>query len=329
MDPFTLSTLIRVQAGSLAEGAQLVLDHLTASGFEPPVQWSASGGKWTPLASVKASIAALKRNPGKSTGSSWEASGFWIATIVHEPDEGPDVWMTHLSHECAQKEAPRLLNSHASLLRAIAQTGRMVRALVERENGGVLCLPDVPIASINAHILAIPPERPDLGYDYPERFLNAGWRKDAAGGMLFLERGLKATSNTAYLKEILHHQWAMARAAKPHQTSYYWPKVEANERKLFRSGDPALELVGYVVSEKTVEFSCVLESLDQHLQGWEIYDIFALLHEKKTADGDPVEAVRVVFFAPWMAEQEKRPLLDIGARVYYQAEDGGLIEVTE
>jgi hypothetical protein len=247
---------------------------------------------------------------------------------MRDEGEAPDVWILHLSHHCYQRESPELLARIAGLLRSLAGSGQLVRAFVERENGGVLCLPEVPFAGINAHIVAMPAERLVLGYDSPEEFVKAGWKQETVNNLLFLVRGMTARDNTEYLKEIIESHWAMARAAKPQLTKYYWPKVEENEISIYLSGSPALELVGYVTREKTVEFSCVLESTDQHIRGWEVYMIFQLIQEKKTADGDPIETVRVVFFESWMAEQEKRPLLDIGARVFFHSPHGNLTEIT-
>lgn len=319
---------MRIRAENLSAAARLFLNEIARGGFTAPGQWARADIVWKPIEDLSLVLEEIRKRPGKPATASFEAPDHWTALLARNKDEGPDVWMVHMSHRCRQREAPELLTRHAQFLRSLAGSGKLVRVFVERENGGVLCLPEIPIVGLNAHILAIPPERVALGYDSPDQFLKAGWKRETVNGFLFLERGMKALDNAEYLKEILGHQWAMARAAKAHCTNYYWPKVEENEKAIYRSGSAALELVGYVVREKTVEFSCVLESKNQHVQGWEVYTIFRLIQEKKTADDDRVEAVRVVFFERWMAEQERRPLLDVGARVFYHAQDGNLKEVT-
>jgi hypothetical protein len=327
-DPFSIVAVMRIQVRSLSTAARLLLDQMAHNGFAAPGQWAGRDVVWKPMADAGAVLEEIRKRPGRPPAVNFQAADAWKAMVMRDEDEGTGVWIYYLRHDCRHRETPELLARNAALLRSLAATGQLVRAYVERENGGVLCLPGVPFAANNANIVAMPPERAALGYDSPERFLEAGWKRESVNGLLFLERGMRARDNAEYLKEIIGGHWEMARAAKPKLTKYYWPRVEENERAVYRSGPAALELVGYVVPEKTVEFSCVLESKNQHVQGWEVYTIFQLIQEKKTADGYPVEAVRVVFFEAWMAEQEKRPLLDIGARVYYHAADGNLTEVT-
>jgi hypothetical protein len=50
---------------------------------------------------------------------------------------------------------------------------------------------------------------------------------------------------------------------------------------------------------------------------------------RKDRDGHPVDTVRVVFAEEWMAHRERRPLLDVGARVYFMDRNTGRdIEIT-
>ncbi|MGN6105663.1 MAG: hypothetical protein ACTHU0_11205, partial [Kofleriaceae bacterium] len=73
---------------------------------------------------------------------------------------------------------------------------------------------------------------------------------------------------------------------------------------------------------------CVLAEGD-HLRGFEIYYLRSLVQNQRMQDGTPVTSVRVVFLEPWMAESEKRPLLDNGIHVFYEdVESGELVEVT-
>jgi len=45
--------------------------------------------------------------------------------------------------------------------------------------------------------------------------------------------------------------------------------------------------------------------------------------------GPPVKTVRIVFLDGWAAKQEKRPLLDIGCRVYPYDTQGELVELRD
>jgi hypothetical protein len=95
---------------------------------------------------------------------------------------------------------------------------------------------------------------------------------------------------------------------------------------VYRRGGPFLQTVGHVAGENVVELSCYLPP-DEHLPGWEILNVFALLQRGSLPDGRRVEAVRVVFFDRASAEIEKRPLLDVGASVFWQGDAGDLVPV--
>jgi hypothetical protein len=66
-----------------------------------------------------------------------------------------------------------------------------------------------------------------------------------------------------------------------------------------------------------------------HIQGWEIYNVSELIEVEKLEDGRPVDTVRIVFLNREMAEREKRPLLDIGAQVWYYNPVGETEQIIE
>jgi hypothetical protein len=49
----------------------------------------------------------------------------------------------------------------------------------------------------------------------------------------------------------------------------------------------------------------------------EIHEVRALVKAKQDRVGRPVDTVRVLFAEEWMARRERRPLLDVGARVFF------------
>ena len=121
----------------------------------------------------------------------------------------------------------------------------------------------------------------------------------------------------------------MARAAKAGETGYDDPEILPEEEAIFRSGPARLEFVGYSADEKQIEYSCVIGE-GQHIQGWEVYALRQIVTTGQTPDGKaPVETVRVVFLEEWMAQSEKRPLLDVGCKPFYYAADGALHEITD
>ena len=119
------------------------------------------------------------------------------------------------------------------------------------------------------------------------------------------------------------------RSAFARSRKYGSPVVTSEERPIYESGEPWLHPVGRNRKTGAVEYSCVLPS-DAHLRGYEIYYLRSLVTNKKMQDGTPVTDVSVVFLEPWMAESEKRPLLDNGVLVYYEdVSTGEVVAVTE
>jgi hypothetical protein len=98
--------------------------------------------------------------------------------------------------------------------------------------------------------------------------------------------------------------------------------------KVFEAGAAGLEPVGYSAAEQLLEYSCVVQN-GEHLQGWEIYAVKNIVDRGQTSDGRRAKTVRVVFLDERAARQEKRPLLDVGCRVFATADDGSLKELTD
>jgi len=54
-----------------------------------------------------------------------------------------------------------------------------------------------------------------------------------------------------------------------------------------------------------------------------------IVGSKQDRAGNPVDCVRIVFLEEWMA-RERRPLLDVGARVFFMdRKTGDLVEITD
>lgn len=168
-----------------------------------------------------------------------------------------------------------------------------------------------PIVHIARHLM-----REDVlttatpAYDDDDAFLAAWdvveyWGEH--GDKLLLARCLEnPIDRVAILDHTIADQWAMARAAKPRVTFYSDPVVHPDEQALYEEARSRLELVG--TREGVTEYSCVLTDVDDHLAGHEIYALRGSVQRG---------VVRVVFKEQWMAEQEKRPLLDVGVRVFW------------
>ena len=197
------------------------------------------------------------------------------------------------------------------------------------EGGGAECVPDVALVDRNSHIVVTNQDEVDDLYDDPEAFWGAGWTiAEERDGQRLLARDLDAVAGPEYLARLIDHQGAVARAAKPQETGYESPVVIPEEEDLFRAGDERLHFVGYKKDERLIEYSCALNE-GEHIHGWEVYALLDIVEQRKTRDGSPVDTVRIVFLDEWAARQEKRPLLDVGCRVFHYDDDGELRELTE
>lgn len=134
--------------------------------------------------------------------------------------------------------------------------------------------------------------------------------------------------NLDFLFAVYQTYWELARAAKPGLTQYQDPNPRPEEREIFFAGAPLLDLVGFRTKERMVEYTCHTEP-NQHIQGWEIYELRQWLKKRTLEDGTPIQGIRVVFPNREMANREKRPLLDIGAQVRYYNRIGDTEEITE
>lgn len=163
----------------------------------------------------------------------------------------------------------------------------------------------------------------------PEDFWNSGWESiEWIDEQAILGRAMGVSDTASYLREVIPQQWALARVAKPGLCRYGMPTLTPEENEIYFSGPPALNLVGYDEAEASPELSCSLQP-PQHVQGWEILNLYSFLQSGSLPDGRPVKGIRVVFLYESMARSERRPLLDIGVRVLYYDAHGHLQEMCD
>jgi hypothetical protein len=214
------------------------------------------------------------------------------------------------------------------ICRALLREFRVYSADLRPERDA-MCVPDVPLVDVNSHIVVTNRAEAEEFYDDPAVFWDSGWNVvEEREGQRLLARDMDAVAGPDLLARIIEPQWAMARAAKPGETRYEGPYVTPAEEPIFRSGEKTLHFVGYDEDEKLIEYSCAL-TRGEHVRGWEVFALLGIVSDKKTPDGAQVETVRVVFLEEWAARQEKRPLLDVGCRVFHYDEAGELRELTE
>jgi len=197
---------------------------------------------------------------------------------------------------------------------------------IERESRGAFCIPELPVTGQKTHVCTATKEDVDEAYDEPQIFWQS-WQVDCQVGRRFLlTRALECEDDLAFLKSVSKAQWAMARAVKPGLTEYYDPDPQPEEARFFNTGPHFLQPVGYLEDKLLAEFSAVLEP-GRHVSPLQIYQIAEMVASQSLPDGRPLQTVRVVFYEEAMAQREKRPLLDVGAKVYFENRDGDLVEL--
>ena len=246
----------------------------------------------------------------------------------------PDGQTFYVSLSLAPKD--NLFDDPAESVRALTHVARgllghgsVASAAVERQGDAAACVPFVPIAKTRRPLVVTTDAEVAEAYERVDEFWAAGWEVQRFADQRLLTRCQNAVSKADVLRETQDYQWQMARAAKAGRTKYATPVVTPEEKPMYEAGEPRLQPVGRNRQTGLVEYSCVLQQ-GEHLRGFEIYYLRSLVANKKMQDGTPVSAVQVVFLEQWMAQCEKRPLLDNGVQVFYEdSSTGDLVAVTE
>ncbi len=252
--------------------------------------------------------------------------------IISKNQKRENSWVFEFHNSVESMEASGIidvLNKHRSTAQFFLERYEVTFVRLYRKGNGEKFFPILPLVGDRTHLMLATEKAIIQLFDQPEKFWDYPWDSvDTYGEKILVSRAMKAASNVEFATAIFDQQWELARLAKPNLVKYYKAGPREEEMAVYKSGASRLENVGYVEEEKTYEFSCLLNE-DEHIPGWEIFIIEDLVAEGKLADGRIVEIVRVVFWEDEMAHREKRPLLDVGAKVYYQGEEGDIIEITE
>jgi hypothetical protein len=335
--PFRILFMAHVRSARFRDFVEAMLDLLSRHRFPPIEEWRTADGADGDAASLADAVAALPNKPPKdadplylefSTGENLNGG------VQLEVDEDGDaLCIVDLRRVIAKEDKDADLVSFQT--RCLALCTEMLNrfdlfaAQLRPEGGGGSCVPDVALIAGNSHIAAVEVGEVEDSYDDPDAFWKAGWTIHAErDGNRLLVRDLDVVTEPEYLRRIIDHQWDMARAAGPGENAYQSPDVGPDEKPVFFAGDARLHAIGYDKDEKLIEYSCALNS-GEHIQGWEVFALLDIIESKQTPDGSPVETVRIVFLDEWAAREEKRPLLDIGCRVFHYDDQGALIELKE
>ena len=322
---------LRVTVISASELADMIGSALAAGELRAVERWSLPR-EGTPHSSDWR--VAMKKHSQARAGGAMDGrldlgGGQFVDFSSPEADRTHWRVMLHTDPDQEKPETyPLLLESHVRFCRRWLDEGNAESGFQYWIGGGASCLPKAALVGDRSHVVITTQPKVQAAYDKPDAFWNAGWSSvEQMGNAYLLQRAMGTMSSADYLRAVLPHQWALARAAKPRQTRYYLPDPLPEETAILNNGEQTLHTYGYHSELARIEYTCYLEG-DAHIAGWEILGLYQLMRDGTLPDGSPVTQARVLFYEQWMAEQEKRPLLDIGAQVAYMAGDGSEVELT-
>jgi hypothetical protein len=218
-------------------------------------------------------------------------------------------------------------------------------AAVERDPSSMTSfVPLPPIAVANHAVLVTDAQVADAYYD-PEAFWKV-WDVEPLGAWKLCTRALDEIDEYRWLAYTFESTMALVRAARPGLSKYgvaYWePETaiwwEFGDYQDEKGGYPALAPGDYDEATRTYDMIGFITKTPlekggeepRHVLVREIHYVRDMVRSKRDAARRPVEAVRITFLEEWMARQERRPLLDAGARVYFRGnKTGELIEVKD
>lgn len=338
--PYTVWFHCHAVTGDFRAFADFVLGQLPALDLPAIAEWSDYGERHKGTGKDLANAVALQPSKPEDAGDDPVLIGFdckggsMLGTLSFEPawreaslatvrlqwvipDAKPGADVVRFQQRCAD------------LCARIMERFQAYAADLCPEDGGAICFPEVPLVTANSHIVITNAQEADDLYDDPAAFWDAGWRRVVErDGQVLLTRALDRVAGPDYLERIIDGQWAMARAAKSGEATYEDPVYRDDEQAIFAAGAPRLQFVGYDADEKLAEYSCAAGE-GEHIPGWEIYAMREIVAAKALPDGHAVTTVRVVFVEEAAARVEKRPLLDVGCRVFHYDANGKLRELAD
>lgn len=277
-------------------------------------------------------------------------AGFFSMTFSDETqvecvrgEGGQSRWKIEARCSASRKPDATWMATMARVATGSVEIPGFERAILRRQPTWVKFVPEPPLARTN-HIVTTTEQEVAERYEDPAYFWTIWDRVERVGDRRVCIRALDDVLEEDWLSRTYEQTMALARIAVPHRTHYNPPDWPEPFRAWWGIGSPhdelgghrALSLVGYDATTKTVELAGFVldhdprrdEESARHVHIREVYEVRQVVKEKQF-EGKPVDVVRIVFPFEWMARQERRPLLDAGAKVFYMdTKTGALAELT-
>lgn len=283
-----------------------------------------------------------------------EAHYFWFLTregtrVMGHRSRGTQspvddhTWHVEVSRDRPTEEA---LLALVKLARATIAMPEFHYTYIARDGGGAMEFVPLPPLARSFHLVTTNEAQVAERYDDPQVFWRVWETVEQLGELRLCIRHLDALEEEDWLARTFDDTMELARHALPKLTWYaknpgwypgYAPWWEPGDPQDEKAGYPALTFVGYTAETRTLDYTGFVargrlhesDGTPRHVLIKEIHEVQRPLVRGKTREGQPVDTVRVVFAEEWMARQERRPLLDVGARVFYADGAGGVVEVVD
>jgi hypothetical protein len=264
------------------------------------------------------------RGPDNLIVTAWRAEQFarWLVEAYRDDDRKPDAnwlrWMVEFARLIIEAPGFRQVQVHRNPLASVE-------------------FPLSPPFAAANHAVTVTEAEVNEAYEDPRVFWQAWDQVEPHGELRLCTRALDALDDVSWLAHTFESTMAMAREARPGKTRYgrvfvadwmapWWEFGDLQDEK---AGEPVLIPVGYDPATRTAEYAGYVPP-GHHALIREIHTIRVLAGAKKDRQGRPIDIVRVVFAEEAMARAERRPLLDVGARVYFtDPTTGALVEITD
>jgi len=213
-----------------------------------------------------------------------------------------------------------------------------------RDEHDLWVIPKPPIARLR-HAVSTTEDEVRAAYDDPSVFWSAWSTVLEAGDRRLCIRAANESEVRNYLARTFNDNMALAHHARPGLTEYRLPDLRLQKRlqKEYsdwwelgpvadeKAGLPALTFLGHDPSADVFHYSGFIQRDGKEENGRvQLRELIEVKDRCYSDEGEDAPGrVHVVFLEEWMARQERRPLLDVGARVFYYAKDGTKVEVTE
>jgi hypothetical protein len=325
--PDALELYVRTDLATLAPACDLALACAEAGGMGAVKGWAETTADTFGVATseqIRAEAAA-----GRTSIGIWYSGGRKLNVGPKGGRGSPmSIRVFAFTRDDDEADTRALLPSFVETLRHLGRSSVVQSGLVHRVHGGAFVLPKPPFSDPADHAVLVRPDDIAAAYEDPAVYWSSWSVVEDHGALRFAARALDALSGAQLLREIQDRQWQLARAARPGRTKFFNVNLDPDERPIYLQGPARLTPTGYDAARSEAVYSTAVGP-GEHIQGYEIDALNQLLIAQRLADGRPVLSARVIFSERAAALREKRPLLDVGAKVAYLDDSGALEELSE